>query len=368
MELTFERKRLFSGYDGKTCKVVPCMDTDGGQTLLSWRDLLLTGSDVFYGTYIARSADGGRSFSAPERQTALADTFADGIRTTYCGEIHYSRFHRRWYGLGNTEQYTDDRHPVLIPGTWLTAGIKPLYLTVDGETSTVTGHSPLPFPYEHRSAMPFGKPLELPDGDILVPFYYNTPTADKYQVSVVRYTFTPGGLEPRAVGEPLTAPQSNRGLCEPSLSAFGGKYYLTLRTDEKGLWAESADGMNFSAPRPWVWENGEEIGNYNTQQHWLRSPEGLWLAYTRRGANNDHVFRHRAPVFAAPFDAERGCLIREKECVLVPELGARLGNFCTVDISPEESWLITAEWMQPAGCEKYGSDNSFWFVRIHWEK
>ena len=76
MELTFERKRLFSGYDGKTCKVVPCMDTDGGQTLLSWRDLLLTGSDVFYGTYIARSVDGGRSFSAPERQTALADTFA----------------------------------------------------------------------------------------------------------------------------------------------------------------------------------------------------------------------------------------------------------------------------------------------------
>ena len=27
-------------------------------------------------------------------------------------------------------------------------------------------------------------------------------------------------------------------------------------------------------------------------------------------------------------------------------------------------WLTTAEWMQPAGCEKYGSDNSIWLVKI----
>ena len=41
---------------------------------------------------------------------------------------------------------------------------------------------------------------------------------------------------------------------------------------------------------------------------------------------------------------------------------ARLGNFC-VDFAGSESWLVTAEWMQPLGCEKYGSDNSIWLIR-----
>ncbi len=366
--MDFERKRLFSGYDGRTCKVVPQLATDGQTTLLSWMDLKLTGSDVFCGTHMARSEDGGRTFGAPKAQERLCDTVRDGIRTAYTGEACYSRVHRRWYGLGYTSRYADDRTPLLIPGTWLSAGNDPLFLTVDEKTGEFTSYSRLQVPFACRSIIPFGQPVELPEGDVLVSFYYNTAEEDKYLVSVVRYAFTPDGLEPVAAGEPMRAPELGRGLCEPSLAAFGGKYYLTLRTDERGMWAESEDGLNFAAPRPWVWEDGTEIGNYNTQQHWLRSPEGLWLAYTRRAENNGHVFRHRAPIFAAPFDAERGCLIRDKERILVPELGARLGNFCTVDVSDRESWLITAEWMQPSGCEKYGSDNPFWLVRIFWDK
>ena len=35
-----------------------------------------------------------------------------------------------------------------------------------------------------------------------------------------------------------------------------------------------------------------------------------------------------------------------------------------IDYAPDESWLITAEWMQPRGCEKYGSDNSLWLARV----
>ena len=110
----------------------------------------------------------------------------------------------------------------------------------------------------------------------------------------------------------------------------------------------------------------QPLGNYNTQQHWVTHSEGLFLVYTRRGANNDHVFRHRAPLFMAQVDPERLAVLRETERILVPERGARLGNFGVTQVSPDETWVTVAEWMQPKGCEKYGSDGSVWVARIHW--
>ena len=79
---------------------------------------------------------------------------------------------------------------------------------------------------------------------------------------------------------------------------------------------------------------------------------------------NDHVFRNRAPLYMTRFDDKRGCLVRNEEIILVPELGARLGNFSVTDISPNEAVLTVAECMQPAGCDKYVSDNSIWVVRV----
>ena len=79
---------------------------------------------------------------------------------------------------------------------------------------------------------------------------------------------------------------------------------------------------------------------------------------------NDHVFRSRAPIFLARFDPVRKCLLRSTEIPLVPEYGARLGNFQTISDGKGESWLITAEWMQPLGCERYGSDNALWLVKL----
>ena len=111
-----------------------------------------------------------------------------------------------------------------------------------------------------------------------------------------------------------------------------------------------------------------ELGNYNTQQHWVTHSEGLFLVYTRRGLNNDHVFRHRAPLVMAQVDPERLCVLRETEQVLVPERGARLGNFGVTNVTPEETWVTVAEWMQPRGCEKYGSDGSVYVARIRWER
>jgi hypothetical protein len=118
------------------------------------------------------------------------------------------------------------------------------------------------------------------------------------------------------------------------------------------------------------------LGNYNTQQHWVTHSDGLFLTYTRRGANNDHVMRHRAPLFIARVDPEKLHVIRSTEQILVPERGARLGNFGVTDVSQGETWVTVTEWMQTKGpnpydstvCEKYGSDNSVFVARLKWSR
>ena len=366
-EVSYSRQRLFSGFDGKMCKIQPSIATDGsGTVLLSWQNLLLTGSDVFYGESMAKSTDGGRTFGPGVDQKIFADTREGKIRTTYYGTVNYSRKNRKWFGLGAAQRYVNDKVPMLksVDGRPATF---PMYYTVDPEKGAFTSRHELQVPFEYARTLPFGQKLECENGDLLVPFYVIPKKNDANHKSycvVTRCRFEGEMLKVVSAGTPLADDTYPRGIGEPSLAKLNGKYYLTLRTDVQGLWSESDDGVTFSKPRPWRWDDGSLLENYNTQQHWLRPDGALYLAYTRRGAHNDHVFRHRAPIFMAKFDPARGCLVRATEKILVPELGARLGNFNVIDYAPDESWLITAEWMQPLGCERYGSDNSLWLARV----
>src|SRR5690606_23391275 len=137
---------------------------------------------------------------------------------------------------------------------------------------------------------------------------------------------------------------------------FGGTYFLTLRNDEAGHVATSADGRAFGPPAPWTFDDGAPLGNYNTQQHWVTRADGLYLAYTRRGADNDHVFRHRAPLFIARVDPQKLRVIRATERVLVPNRGARLGNFGVTEVGPGETWVTVTEWMQGPSPHQFNPD------------
>lgn len=375
----FTRQRLFPGFDGKTCKIAPEIATDGkGVALLSWQNLLLTGSDVFYGQYLTRSTDGGRTWGEPQVQTALADTREGKLRVCHCAHVHYSHRNARWFALGLESLYANDK----VPYQKYENGRpfqRPLYVRVDAEKGHFTGYEVLPFPFAYEGAMPFGQIVECDNGEIIVPFYFKRlgkpgdgTVRHRSCCVTVRYAFDGDALRVVKAGVPIEDYTLRRGLGEPSLARLGGKYYLTLRSDERGMFAESDDGLSFGKPKTWCWEDGTPIGNRNTQQHWLVGRDGLFLAYTRERPDNMHVFRNRAPVFMARFDSERGCLVRETEMTLVPELGARLGNFCCVEAGPNEAWLVTAEWMQSwrerLGCERYGSDNSIWLVKLFFGK
>jgi hypothetical protein len=174
------------------------------------------------------------------------------------------------------------------------------------------------------------------------------------------------------IGTELTI-QGGRGFSEPSLTKFQGRYFLTLRNDNAGYVAVSADGMRFSTPQLWKWNDGAELGSYNTQQHWVAHRDGLFLVYTRKGAGNDHIPRHRAPLFIARVDPEHLTVHRATERILVPERGARLGNFGVTEVSPDETWVTVAEWMQTFFPQRIvpidnprGANNSVYVARIRW--
>lgn len=264
--------------------------------------------------------------------------------------------------FGRNTSYENDKHPVLHGGVAIgEAGV----ILRDEETGYYIGNvQPLHLPFAYISATPHAQIVEYDNGDFLLTYYIVFMDETKSKALAVRYRYENGELVIVRVGEPLSLQSAARGLVEPSVAELNGCYYMTLRTDEQGMLSISNDGFSYSDPIPWKWDDGSILQNYNTMQRWIRHKDQLFLAYTRRGANNDHVFRHRAPIFISRFDEKRMCLIKASEKILVPELGARLGNFNITDISENEIWLLTAEWMQPVGCEKFGSDNAIWIAKM----
>ena len=211
-----------------------------------------------------------------------------------------------------------------------------------------------------------GQSVELENGELLIPVYYlkdgQNPMFGVSSAAVMRCSFDGTDIKFIEMGNEL-ALDIPRGIGEPSIYFHKGVYYLTLRNDECALWAKSDDGLHYEYMHLWCWDDGSILQSYNTQQHFMNVGDDLYLVYTRRGADNDHVFRHRAPLFAAKVN-EKTQLVRESEIVLTPERGARLGNFCAYTMSDGRGAVMAAEWMQPVECVKYGSDNSIFLTFV----
>ncbi len=209
--------------------------------------------------------------------------------------------------------------------------------------------------------------FDLPDGSILLPVSFKKDKENS-GVVVMHCKFDGEKLTYLKQGNEIRINDTTRGLGEPSLTKFGKLFYLTIRHNESAYVTTSVDGLNFGPPKPWTFDDGTELGSYNTQAHWVTHNKGLYLVYTRKGANNDHVFRNRAPLFMAQVNVDQLAVIRSTEVALIPERGARLGNFGVTHVNENETWVTESEWMQPKGVEKYGSDGSVYVVKIKWDK
>ncbi len=379
MPYSIELTTVTSGYDRRTCwvgaraGVVP-----PSTTVLTAQKLRLSGSDIFYALHSARSDDLGRNWLPLRKQDTLdRRPFGEGGEIIPCG------FTPAWHagsgkllGTGHSAFYINDEHPKSPVPCWTS------YSVYDADADCWGAWKTLVMPDDNRffrAGAGATQRVDLPNGDILLPIYFGGRTDEAIQPplinsTVLRCQFDGESLTYVEHGDELTVPET-RGLAEPSLVAFAGRYFLTLRNDQRGYVARSDDGLHFEPPRPWTFDDGEPLGSYNTQQHWIAHSDALFLAYTRRGAHNDHVLRHRAPIFLAQVDPERLCVIRATERVVIPERGASLGNFGTAMVSGNESWIIAAEWMQTTppnpfdcmACERYGSDNRVFISRIQWD-
>ena len=380
MGLEIELQAISSGYDQEVCWVHARPGTIPGDppiVIVTMQKLRLSGVDVFYALNEMRTDDGGETWTGPIEH---ADTLGrrpveEGMEDALCD------FTPAWHaetgvllGTGHTTRYLNDDNP---PGSFPQGAAYSVY---DRAARTWTPWRKLELPDPDKFYMASAgctQRVDLPDGDILLPTYFKLrdTVVDKFSaqhVSVVmRRAFDGETLTYIEHGVEFTL-GTGRGYVEPSLAMFNDRFFLTLRNDDHGAVTWGRDGVHFEKPRLWSFDDGSDLGSYNTQQHWVTMPDALYLAYTRRGANNDHVFRHRAPLFIAQVDPDRLYVLRDTEQILVPERGAGLGNFGVTRVSDRESWVSVAEWMQaPAPyhhdctvCERYGSDNSVFVAKI----
>ena len=217
-----------------------------------------------------------------------------------------------------------------------------------------------------------GQRVVLPNGDILLAFSYAGAKGKPRSVSSAICSFDGDTLAVNQVGEAI-AHDRGRGLLEPSLVQFGGRFLLTLRAeDNRGYVCVSRDGLSWTSKESWTWDNGEPVTMSTTQQHWLAHSEALFLVYTRKDASNVNVPRWRAPLWIAQVDPRTLRLVRATERIVLPLVGdgvnapddvAYSGNFHPVNVSPEESWVTDGE-MIP----KRGFRGDLLLARIRWSR
>ena len=348
----------------------------GNKVVITTQKLMISGTDVFYGLEMLTSSDNGEHWSDIVPQLPLArKNFGNGVEQAFCDATpFYHRASGKLLLTGHDALYLNNKiYPPPRPR-------HTIWSVFDETAREWSVFRELKMAYEDKyfsCGSGCCQILELDNGELLIPVYYQsrkeaeTPNQSTYHAMVMRCSFDGTELRCLEVGNSVTVPVP-RGCGEPSITAYNGQYFLALRNDKAGYVSRSDDGLHFSEPELLKFDDGSDSGNYCTQQHWFRCGGKLYIVYTRKGANNDHVFRHRAPLFAAEFDPDRMVIIRESEFIAVPERGARLGNFGCFNVNENEAWIIASEWMQTTApdpgnwrrCMSYGSDNSIFVAKI----
>ena len=353
-----------------------------GKVILTMMRTQLWGSDIFTALSQLVSTDFGKTWSEPECLNHLGrKVLPDGYEecpTDLTPAYHHAS--DTFIMIGGTVCY----HPGKDGGIDASRSRDISYSYFDKLTQSWTEYKILKLPDKESFYWAIGgcaQRIELNSGDLLVPVYVmskndvdNNPWKGCFRSLILRCRFDGETLRYIEPGNELTVPEP-RGMYEPSLTKFGDYYYLTIRNDIRAYVARSKDGIHFDKPIPWKFDDGIELGSYNTQQHWITHSKALFLTYTRRGACNDHVIRHRAPLFMAEVDTTNMCVIRKTERIIIPDNGAQLGNFGCLDASENESWLVVAEGMhgdaeEPMNLslsEKRGANNRVYLARIKWE-
>lgn len=330
-----------------------------------------TGVDNYGNLYASTSYDYGDTWGNPELIAQRTKSKGEHIEQVL-SDVFPSWHAQTQSLLATGKVFLYDPRNIEDPEIGRSAG----YLIYHPEVKEWSSLKILDLPKFDHSGAPIINPtlgciqrLDLPSGDILLPMnYIRTEEEGKEDnVTTVLYcSFDGKQLKYIKHGNELTIPQG-RGLYEGSITKFEENYFLTLRADHTAYVTKSKDGLHFEPIKEWTFDNDSILGSYNTQQHWVTHSEGLFLVYTRRGANNDNVMRHRAPLFMSQVDPENLKVIKRSEREIMPNRGARLGNFGIANVHPNLTVVSAAERVSPDQVKK-GFDNTVYVAKILWNQ
>ncbi len=346
----------------------------GGRVIVTTQEIEKRGSHGYRDIYITETTDGAKTWSAPKRIDALnRKRFPDGIERVMgdiCPQWHAKSgkllVTGKCFGFlanANDNKSKDDRSQERVA-----------YAVYDPKTNEWSGMKIMAMPEKDHAGHPIIEPnagchqrWDLPDGDVLLPVRYRAdPKTRVYTTVVTRCTFDGETLAYAEHGSEHTI-SIPRGLYEPSVCSFQGRYFLTMRGEVNGHVARSDDGLKYTPDAEWKFDDGKPLLSANTQQHWITHSDGLYLIYTRKGANNDHVFRNRAPIFIARVDPDKLHVIRATEQVLMPETGVDLGGgYAPVGVNEGETWVISSEMAFPEA--RKDENNRVLLAKILWNK
>ena len=368
--MNIEINKISTDFKGERCYVhARGLIMSDGNGIMTTQKLELSGCDVFYGIELMKTTDGGKTFSKPELCENLKRRYYDdGTSLVMCDATPFYHTatgkilitgHMAWYGSNNA--LLRERRP-----------LSPLYAIYNECEGTFEVFKMIEMPDKDKyyvSGIGCSQIEECDNGDLLIPIYYNTKEeCNSCSVVMLRCSFDGEEIKVLDVGNSLST-DLDRGFCEPSVIKYNGEYFLSLRNNVTGFLTKSQDGLHYGKPVELCSSDGKNLGNYNTQTHWLAGGGRLWLVYNRRAENNDHMFRHRAPLFMAEVDPVAMRVKLDTERIVAPERGARLGNFGCQSFSDEVGYVFVSEWMQndPHGwehCVLRGSDNTIFVTKV----
>jgi hypothetical protein len=370
---TVKLDTVLKEFDGTFCwfhpraGAIPGAGKDGGPAVvITMQKWFLSASDYFSGLSVLRTDDMGKTWTPPDERPELAwRDEGNGVTVGICDFTPgWHAPTKRLLAIGHTVRYKN-AHLMKDPRPRETG-----YTVYDPGKSTWQPWRELVMPDKERffsAGAGCTQWLVEPDGTLLVPIYFKDDASPCTTATVVRCAFDGTELTYVTHGTELEL-DVPRGCGEPSLTFFQDRYYMTIRNDKKAYVTSGDDGQDFAPIKPWTFDDGEELGSYNTQQHWVTHSDGLFLSYTRRGADNDHVPRNRAPLFIAQVDPKKLCVLRDTERILIPERGAMMGNFGVATINESETWVTVGEGMYPPENHKLGGEGAVFAARVIWSK
>jgi hypothetical protein len=354
---------------------IPGFGMNGNPAVIMTIQKHLVVSDYYSGMYYMRTDDLGKTWTEPVEIPELAWQYEPDGTTVSVADVTPGWHEKtgKLLAIGIKVRYNKQGEALFDTPRSRDAA----YTVFDPKTSTWSTWKMIANVPDPDSKFYFVQPgcvqwLVKPDGKVLVPVHFSSPNHIQ-NVTVFECTFDGTSLSYIRHGDEITLatssppclkPTRDCALVEPSLVLFKGTYYLTIRNEYKAYVATSHDCFSWKPIKPWLFDDGQELGSYNTQAHWLVHDDGLFLSYTRRGANNDHITRNRAPIFMAQVDPVKLNIIRSTEQILIPERGVMLGNFGAAPITKDESWVTDAEYIVGDKPHPRGANGTVWVARV----